>query len=352
MSENGMVDTTASLLSPTDARARPLFDALDERPLTRRGAILLLLTAALFAWCWLAYSVASSFLMTGVHWPAPTGVHVDLPSIRVGRILSDLLLALAVGAMAAMAVRRFKWLVGPALIAAIVFAVAWASSGTASRAISFGSSETVPVQRQLHIGAMGALHLAGALVFGAIGGLLSARIFRRIHLRSAVSGMLAWVAVLLLAGALLKALMAVQDWPSLQRLLDTDFLFGRDLGSYAWDAADALPYVLVAACFVWATRRDFWTSALIVGGAAVFQILFGRARIISHNHLRDLLEEANWALRGVAAASAGAWLATALRREKPAAWALQGLVIVAIVCIMAVIAGLASTLPSGLHVSR
>jgi hypothetical protein len=332
---------------------RPLIAALDEGPLTRRTAVFLLFTAALFAWCWLAYGVASSFLTTVAHGPAPWGVRVFLPSLRIGRLLGDLLLAFAVGAMAATAVRRFKWLVGPVLVMALVLIVGLAWLAIAHRAVPSSPGSHVLVQRRFHIDAMAVLHLAGAIVFAAIGGVSSARILRRVPLSLAASGMLAWVAVVLLEGAFFKAVMSLQDWRWLQHLSDSDSLGRWDLVGNAWGAAHALPYVLVALCFVWAARRDFWTSALIVGGAAVFQILFGRVRTISDNQVRDLLEEAHWAVRGVAAACVGAWLATlVLRLSDPRRLLRDAGIIVILFVVLSRLASAAAEQPSGLHAPR
>ena len=323
---------------------RPLFAALDEPPLTRRGAILLLVTAALLIVTWMTGTIIRPFLATTFSGFSASRLAPHLPSLPLDRLFGNMLIALVVGTLAGAAVKRLRWLAGPCVIVAVMCAnaVEWLASGRRVLPISPHSSTFVHYDFQ--IGVMALVPFAGALLAAAIGGALAQRTVRRVSLSLGTSGTLAWVGVVVLWSAFQSGQMSLSQGKPF-----TDW----DLIGTADKLAVTAPFFLAAVWLVWSSGVGFWPAALVVGGAAVFQVAFGVVHIITGNDVKNILEGAHWALRGLAAASTGAWVAAiALRREKTAALALQGLVILAIVCIMAVIAGLASTLPSGFHVSR
>lgn len=93
-----------------------------------------------------------------------------------------------------------------------------------------------------------------------------------------------------------------------------------------------------------------WTATLIVGGAAVFQVLFGRVRIITGDGLKNLLGLMHWALLGIAAASVGAWLAVSVM-SRGRDWrrlARDAVIVVGIIVATAVVARFAERRPSRL----
>jgi len=321
-----------------------LFAALDEPALTRRGAAFVLVTAALLTLMWMTGAITRLFLAITFSGPEAARFARHAPSLPLDRLLGNMLIAFAVGALSGAAVRRLKWLAGPCVIIVVACASGLLWLGPSLRGVPISTHSDTLVHYHFRTGAMALVLLAGALLTAALGGTLAQRIVRRVSLRLGTSGALAWVAVVVLWSAFQFA------WISLsQGKAYTDW----DLIGTTGKLAPTAPFFLAAAWLLWTSGLGFWPTALIVGGAAVFQIVFGGVQIITGNSMKDVFEGAHWALRGLAAASAGAWVAAAaLRREKPAAVALQGLGILAIVCVMAAIAGLASTLPSGFHVSR
>jgi len=322
---------------------RPLFAALDEPPLTRRGAILLLVTAALLIVTWMTGTIIRPFLATTFSGFSASRLAPHLPSLPLDRLFGNMLIALVVGTLAGAAVKRLRWLAGPCVIIVVACASGLLWLGPGLRGMPITTHSHTFVHYHFRIGAMALVPFAGALLAAAIGGVLAQRTVRRVSLRLGTSGALAWVGVVVLWSAFQSGQMSLSQGKPF-----TDW----DLIGTADKLAVTAPFFLAAVWLVWSSGVGFWPAALVVGGAAVFQVAFGVVHIITGNDVKNILEGAHWALRGVAAAATGAWLATALRREKPAALALQGLGILAIVCIMAVIAGLASTLPSGMHVSR
>jgi hypothetical protein len=274
-----------------------LFAALDRAPLTRRGTVFLLITSCLFALSWLSARLAESIfaVVPGAQDLRPAPI---LPPVSTGWIIGDMILAVAAGALAGAAVRRLRWLAGTAVIAiaTAVSACVWYGIAHHGLPVSFGSSNLA--YPQLHVGAVAAFRIAGVLVFGAVGGLLSPHFLRRIPLGLMACGMLAWVGIAVLFTALLQLAVALQ---------------GGVVSGGVWSAVNTLPYALAA---IWMVRagggRGMWIAALIAGGPAIFRLLFGGISLPVGSHLVHLLNSAHLALEGVAAAAAGAWVAVVL----------------------------------------
>ncbi|UCH35297.1 MAG: hypothetical protein JSV65_02790 [Armatimonadota bacterium] len=273
--------------------------------------------------------------------PAPR-FPVRVPPFHIDSIIGNALIALAVGALAGAAVKRWKWLVGPGVIAVVAPAMCVLWLAHTYWAAPLSSGDTALFHYRFHIGALAVVQIAVVLAGGGLGGALSPRIFRRVPLSLVTIGALAWCATSVTGMALAQTvLFAYRAFP------DTE---GRLL-AMAGRVASVLPLFLAAAWMALAARRGVWIAASVVGAAAAFQILTGYVQLITFDAWGDAVEDVHWVLRGFAAAAAGAWAALALsRRETPANLTRDGMIIIAIICVMAIVAGYAETLQLGIPV--
>lgn len=294
------------------AHSKPLLAALDEAPPTRGGAALLLLTGALLALCFLATGLLESYARLVAVVPAgPSHFPVHAAHFGTRRLIGYAIISLVSGALSGAAARRLKWLVAAGVIA--LTAVAGSLAGIAltrhGLSVQAGSAETIRLQ--LRFGSAAAVYLACVLALGALGGMGSPWIFRRVRLSLTAVSALAWMGSALL--------FHLSFWGMLM-LFPNGYGGGLILGAFLpiKVARDALPYLLPAACVVWAMRgRGLWMATLVVGAFAVFEVAFAGVRIITGNSFKDSLELVRWALNGIASAAAGAWLAMVVLRSQP-----------------------------------
>jgi len=306
------------------AHPRPLLASLDERPPTRGGAVLLLLTSALFALCFLATGLFESYARwVTVVSAGPSHFPVGPAHLETRRLIGYAIFSLVPGALSGAAVRRLKWLVAAGVIALPLAAnsLAWIALTRHGFPVQAGSAETIRLQ--LRFGAAAGAYLACVLVLGGLGGLASPWIFRRVRLSLTAVSALGWVG---------SAWLHQWSFWAIIKLFPNGYGGGLILGAFLpiEVARDALPYLLPAACMVWATRgRGLWIATLVVGASAVFGVAFGGVHIITGNSFKDSLELVRWALNGIASAAAGAWLAVALLRSQSWARLARDAVIVA-----------------------
>jgi hypothetical protein len=317
-----------------DVGRQPFAAWLDEERLSRRRNLVLLATAAAWAWVCLPYL---GIVFVGIAAPG-------LPSLAIPKwlllrhLLADGALALAVGVLSGSALRRLRWAAGPALLATLMGIHVVLALPYLGRTVPVGPSGALG-DYFLHLDPLGAAYLGGILVLAALGGLLSPVVLRRVRRRVLINAAWAWTGGSLLSEALVLASMAAH-YPG---------------GSYwEWSMTDMimrcrdnLPYLAGGAWMGWSLQGRPAVGAVVVGAMAAFRAASGLIVFGGQEPWTTALQYTSFIVTRTVVAGAGAWLGALLsgagsRREllRP------GVAVVCAALVAALIAQFASSRPT------
>ncbi len=276
---------------------------LDREPVSRRGRVLLVATAAALVWFWLpalsTVFVLVSFLGSPFAHPGPW--------VLLRHVLTGGIIAFAVGALAGAAFRRLKWLAGPVLLAIPLVTALLVALLNPGR-IAPGTGQAV-VRYSVGLSMQSAVYLGALFLLSALGGAVSSRLFRRLPLGVATNVALAWVGAAAIT-------MAAVLWQTRS---------GFPKGTYeAWSLTDvALWGLQYGVYFVsglwlgWALRRRPWVAATAPAAMAAFRVAAGQFRIIMPGVLATVLANTSFVLTCGVVAAVGGWLGGMLARQRP-----------------------------------
>ncbi len=292
-------------------RERPaLLARLDKEPVSKRCAVFILIIAAALSLFWL--SEVSYFFVTmvvnGEEWVYPQS-YAWVPVLR--RVLGIGIIALFAGVLSARTVRRFKWAVGPCLIAvlALVYAI-MLSVRAGQEGILIPAEDPFVLHYRLQIQWLMLPYFGSALIFAALGGLLSPWVFRRVRASTVATIVLAWTAI--------GPLVSLLRWLWMLCFPSGVSYTTWSLVGLATNADETLPYFLGGLWIAWAMRgRRPWAGVVIIGLIPAFQVLRGHIyfvtvtgdviAVIALRTLRALSSAGIGGLLGVVFAGEGRW---------------------------------------------
>jgi hypothetical protein len=279
---------------------RSFFAWLDNKPVSAGGKVVLVATAAALGWFWL-YSTRGLFVRV-VPFPHPA-LSPDTWAMLRSRSM-EAIVALVVGALCGGATRRLRWIAGPSVIGALVgISVLGALPRLGRPFVPYAGADAVG-RWSLQVDLASSLYLSGILAAGALGGLLSPALFRRVRVSALTSVAWAWIGAAYVDGALHWMLMVTNYYT----------------GSYThWSVKDVvlrcrdgLPYLAGGVWLGWTLRRRPWVAAATMGAMAAFASVRGHVAFAAEQPAHILLLHASRILTRAVVGATGWWLGTVL----------------------------------------